>query len=824
MAKQPELTFQILEWYAQDDPIEYEDSEDPENEYVIRIFGRTLVDSKSVTCKINGFNLYFYIKVSNTFGLRELSVMTDWISQRLGPLSSGFNQRKTRVVVRKDLWGFTAGAQYKFVKLVFSSLTTLTKCKYFFKNSVSIPGVTPAETRFKLYESNVEGIIRFAGDSGIQMAGFVTIKKYTVEPSEAKTDISVSVNYTDVTPIDAPDERPSFLQMSWDIETFSHDYSFPDPRIPANVIYQIATTLQHTASASESPKPGYTLFTLKKCDHIPGTKVIECKNETDLLLKWAKHVSDTDPDVMYTYNGDSFDCMYVCERSKLLGIQTDILQILSRLNDVNCILKHETFNSSAYGDSDFVRLYIPGRLNYDLLIHYKRGMKKYPSYKLDNIAFEILGDKKHDVSVRQIFDAYSTGVSSEISRIGAYCVQDTALLQRLVDAQMILVNAIQMANVTHVPVSYLTTRGQTVKVFSQILRVSAKLGFVVPHTNFNTETFETAVRVRNSSGIRVGDYITLYKPRFNGKVTALAGNVLTVSSDTELEKPLANVSGKCGNSQVYVINATTIQPDDSEDSFTGATVLDPVCGLYTDNVAIEDFASMYPMNILSRNLCFSTLVFDERYDNLPNVDYETIEWDDVVATKLNKVCDGVFKSGQNKGGRCPRDAVFISGEKHYCRIHNPDKTVQVEGLVKNVHYRFRVVQATTQKGVLPTLVEELYYTRKRVKKESQQAYAIGNTVLAGLLDAQQNAIKVSLNSVYGFVSRSRGNLVCNAIGKMTTSIGRKLIQVSKEYTENGFVKHLQDSKLVTYQLGLAGTALSDDTLKKFGDSTVVSGV
>ena len=39
----------------------------------------------------------------------------------------------------------------------------------------------------------------------------------------------------------------------------------------------------------------------------------------------------------------------------------------------------------------------------DLLIHYKRGMKKYSSYKLDFIAGEILNESKHDVSAKDIF-------------------------------------------------------------------------------------------------------------------------------------------------------------------------------------------------------------------------------------------------------------------------------------------------------------------------------------------------------------------------------------------------------------------------------------
>ncbi len=46
----------------------------------------------------------------------------------------------------------------------------------------------------------------------------------------------------------------------------------------------------------------------------------------------------------------------------------------------------------------------------------------------------------------------------------------------------------------------------------------------------------------------------------------------------------------------------------NEDSFTGATVLEPQRGLYLDNIVVLDFASLYPTIMISRNLCFSTLI------------------------------------------------------------------------------------------------------------------------------------------------------------------------------------------------------------------------
>lgn len=59
--------------------------------------------------------------------------------------------------------------------------------------------------------------------------------------------------------------------------------------------------------------------------------------------------------------------------------------------------------------------------------------------------------------------------------------QDAYLPQRLVDKLMLMYNYVEMARVTGVPMSYLLARGQSIKVFSQILRKSRTKGLVVPN-------------------------------------------------------------------------------------------------------------------------------------------------------------------------------------------------------------------------------------------------------------------------------------------------------------------------------------------------------
>lgn len=58
--------------------------------------------------------------------------------------------------------------------------------------------------------------------------------------------------------------------------------------------------------------------------------------------------------------------------------------------------------------------------------------------------------------------------------------QDAYLPQRLVDKLMYMYNYVEMARVTGVPMSFLLTRGQSIKVFSQILRKARQKNLLVP--------------------------------------------------------------------------------------------------------------------------------------------------------------------------------------------------------------------------------------------------------------------------------------------------------------------------------------------------------
>lgn len=51
-----------------------------------------------------------------------------------------------------------------------------------------------------------------------------------------------------------------------------------------------------------------------------------------------------------------------------------------------------------------------------------------------------------------------------------YCLKDAELPLKLLDKLMLVVNYVEMARVTGVPMNFLTARGQQVRILSQLLR------------------------------------------------------------------------------------------------------------------------------------------------------------------------------------------------------------------------------------------------------------------------------------------------------------------------------------------------------------------
>lgn len=76
-------------------------------------------------------------------------------------------------------------------------------------------------------------------------------------------------------------------------------------------------------------------------------------------------------------------------------------------------------------------------------------------------------------------------------------------------------------------------------------------------------------------------------------------------------------AGKVG----YLIPDMDIKSD--SEGFEGAFVMDPQKGYYSDPIAVLDFSSLYPSIIISKNMCYTTLLSREQYGQLGGIESPT---------------------------------------------------------------------------------------------------------------------------------------------------------------------------------------------------------
>jgi len=209
-------------------------------------------------------------------------------------------------------------------------------------------------------------------------------------------------------------------------------------------------------------------------------------------------------------------------------------------------------------------------------------------------------------------------------------------------------------------------------------------------------------------------------------------------------------------SQVYKFcldNNFVVQKDgyvlDGTEQYSGATVLDPIPGVY-DKVVPFDFSSLYPTTIIANNIDFSTLVEDE---NIDDADCNVIEWDDHIG----------------------------------CEHDTTSRTTKVLN-ISCTHRKYRFLKEPM--GVMPTLLKNLLDARKQTKSKIKDLKKELKSrtdpteqdqieKLIVVLDKRQLAFKVSANSMYGAMGVKKGYLPFLPGAMCTTARGRQYIELAK---------------------------------------------
>lgn len=460
-----DLEFMCREWYADDRQDDPDDTDEyPEQFYRIYMFGVTR-EKQSVCLEVNGFQPYYYIKVPSKWTNENASDLVNKLKRHLWKRSKHLVEWS--LVTKKDAYGFNNSQLFNFIKLVFNNYKVCRSTIYFFKKPVQ----GYENTQFKIYESNIDPMLVFMHTQDISASSWVTIPRSKLKSHELSCcQINMSVKSKYVKPLKNEQSIPGILTCSFDIECYSSSGEFPDPAKPDNVITQIGTSFQYFGE----PDIHRHIIVLGDCDPIPGVELVVVHREQDILKEWVKLIKRVDPDQIIGYNIDDFDWKYMWVRYKAA------FGNLGRLEHVRSEFYEKELESNAYGYNSFKYITTPGIGQIDL-IHWFRKNTKLDRYSLDFVSQKFLGDTKKDVSPAQIFEwSGPAGTSKSRSVVADYCVQDTALPLRLMIDRVMIPNLVEMSRVTYTPLTWLITRGEQIKAYSQLSRELRNNNYVLP--------------------------------------------------------------------------------------------------------------------------------------------------------------------------------------------------------------------------------------------------------------------------------------------------------------------------------------------------------
>ena len=506
---------------------------------------------------------------------------------------------------------------------------------------------------FQVFDADVLniGLLKAMVDHNISGMNWLQVDKYTNTVNRVSNcDIEIDCNIHNLISHDSTGEFSKIAPLvvfSFDIECSNRKGIFPEPKHDA--VIQIACVV----SVEGSKDIKKTVFTLKSCAPISNATVHSFTTESELLVAFSKFLVRCDPDVITGYNILNFDLVYLIDRANTLRAKD--FPYLGRLTKNETKAKNTRFSSRAFGTRDSKEFNIDGRVIVDMLQVIQRE-HKLRSYSLNAVSAEFIGDQKEDVH-HSIITELQNGNEDTRRRLAVYCIKDAELPLLLMRKLSILINYIEMARVCGVPFNFLLSRGQQIKVLSQLFRKAKEMNYVIQS--------------------RKGD-------------------------------------------QQY------------EDTYEGATVLEPKRGYYDIPIATLDFSSLYPSIMMAHNLCYTTLLTKE-YIASNNLQI------DVDYTKT------------------PTGDCFIKTQ--------------------------------VKQGLLPLILQDLLGARKQAKKDLKSET---DPFKKAVLNGRQLALKLSANSVYGFTGATIGSLPCLEVGSSVTAFGREMIEqtmkiVEKQYTkENGY--------------------------------------
>ena len=735
--------------------------DDERKKVVIHLFGSD-ASGRSIRVDCKGFEPFFYVRVPDGANVDKCySSLQSYIDKCL---NSAAKYIKMSIVKRKLMYGYTAGQLFNFIQLSSPSLKMFRNLRNLFLNDKQEPKTKWPLTAFgcnpKIYEANLDPYLRFLHLRNIKPCEWSVVKDGLLSIEETDNGLVIDdCDWKDIGPcLDKSALPPTapFSIASWDIECWSESGDFPVPS--KDPLIQIGTVLTKLGTS----KTEKHVFVLGTCDKIEDIKVRTFKKEADLIVAWFDFISSLDIDIMIGYNIFGFDEQYVWKRCEALGIiNHESVQKMNRLCDYGGIMRldEKRLSSSAMGDN-FLHLWnTEGRLHIDLYHAIKR---QYPmaSYKLDDVSRAFLNNPI--VKCISGLDSWTLEVKSAGDALEGRAL---VLLNEAGESlsEKCVIKSVDGCNITiETPID--VDEGDVAKWAIVKDDLSPQEMFKAHCGDSSDRATIAAYCIQDCQLV-----LDIFKKLDTFNNAASMANVCSVpvahiflrGQGIKIESLIFKY---CHENQlcIEVMPSPGFGKPSSDgvplESYEGAIVLDPVPGFYKVPVGVADFASLYPSTIISENISHDTLVWVKDYDldgKLVRVKYgsEFVKYDTPSTVPFTDIEFDIWGKAEDDDRKNPEK---IKTGLRVCRY------------------------AQDKQGSIPIIIAQLLDARKKTRALIKTE---NDPFKRALLDAQQNAYKITANSLYGQLGSGTFKIRQQELAASVTAYGRKQIMFAKDAIE-----------------------------------------
>ena len=297
------VVFQALTW----------ETKDTDDEHLVSIFGKT--GGGQSVCVTTTFTPYLFVKLPKNVTQQRVQIIYNKIEKMCPGCLTSYN-----TIHRKDVWGFQNNEQFPYLQLFFKNLASRRMVAGRLRRPL------PDETlKLKLYESNLDPVLRLMHRTCIQSTGWLDSGDDCVQGYNAHTEIDLECkNWRNLKPVEDPETAP-FVVASVDIECNSSTGKFPDADIEGDACFQIAISLCKFGSDEPYDK---TCLCYKKTDsHLDGCNIVSFDTEREMLEAFQRYLHEKDVDIITGWNIVGFDLEYLMKRAIITKCNPKFFQL-----------------------------------------------------------------------------------------------------------------------------------------------------------------------------------------------------------------------------------------------------------------------------------------------------------------------------------------------------------------------------------------------------------------------------------------------------------------------------------------------------------------